>query len=189
MALGQFLSQRFGYGVHALAYVAKKPAGKLSTLPEIAAWMRTVWPAASETYLSNVVQRLARGGLLRSHRGVTGGYSLARPAEEINLRHVVELLEGVELGRCSLSLEGTCMSSERCGIQHRLHDLEEAYLQSMATLTVATLAQDIVTDPVEPAREAEPQTVGIEAEPQTIGIGAKPRLEPKPEPVLGSRIH
>jgi len=148
MALGQFLSQRFGYGVHALAYVAKKPLGQLSTLPEIAGWMRTVWPAASETYLSNVVQRLARGGLLRSHRGVSGGYSMARPAEEINLRHVVELLEGVELGRCSLSLEGQCLSQERCRIQQKLHALEEAYLESMASLTVASLAKDIVvTDP------------------------------------------
>ncbi len=146
MALGQFLSQRFGYGVHALAYVAKKPAGKLSTLPEIAAWMRTVWPKASETYLSNVVQRLARGGLLRSHRGVSGGYSLARPAEEINLRHAVELLEGVELDRCSLSLEGQCASYERCNIQQKLRNLEEGYLESMATLTIAELSREIVTE-------------------------------------------
>jgi len=159
MALGQFLSQRFGYGVHALAYIAKKPYGKLSTLPEIASWMRTVWPEASETYLSNVVQRLARGGLLRSHRGVTGGYSLARPADEINLRHVVELLEGVELDRCSLSLEGACSTAGRCTIQSKLRDLEESYLQSMEGLSIGKLSEDIVVDPVE---AAAPQTVNIE---------------------------
>ena len=60
MAVGQFFSQRFGYGVHALAFIATKPAGELTTLPELAAWMKTIWPNASDTYLSNVVQRLAR---------------------------------------------------------------------------------------------------------------------------------
>jgi len=156
MALGQFLSQRFGYGVHALAYIAKKPMGKLSTLPEIAGWMRTVWPEASETYLSNVVQRLARGGLLRSHRGVTGGYSLARAADGISLRDVVELLEGVELERCSLSLEGACATSGRCRIQNRLRALEEGYLRSMENLTIATLAAEIVVDEGE-AETAKPE--------------------------------
>jgi Rrf2 family protein len=146
MALGQFFSQRFGYGIHTLAYIAKKPSGKLSTLPEIARWMRTVWPEVSETYLSNVVQRLARGGLLRSHRGVTGGYSLARSGDEITLRDVVELLEGIELERCSLSLEAGCRMQGRCTIQNRLRDLEEGYLKSMESVTVVALSHEIVTD-------------------------------------------
>ena len=48
-------SQRFGYAVHALCYTAKKRSGALTTLPELAAWMRTLWPSCSETYLSAVV--------------------------------------------------------------------------------------------------------------------------------------
>jgi uncharacterized protein YihD (DUF1040 family) len=39
--------------------MAKKPAGKLSTLPEVAEWMRMIWPNSSDTNLSNVIQRLA----------------------------------------------------------------------------------------------------------------------------------
>ncbi len=78
MASGQFFSQRFSYGLHALAYVATKPAGELTTLPELAKWMTTIWPSSSDTYLSNVVQRIARGKLLRSHSGNAGGYSLGR---------------------------------------------------------------------------------------------------------------
>jgi len=144
MAIGQFFSQRFGYGVHALAYMATKPAGELTTLPELAEWMRTVWPNASETYLSNVVQRMARGRLLRSHRGIAGGYSLAREAEAINLRDVVELLEGVDVNRCTLSLGDDCPVEKRCAIKHRLSDLEYGYLQSLERVTVALLSEDIV---------------------------------------------
>jgi Rrf2 family protein len=144
MAIGQFFSQRFGYAVHALAYVAKKPAGELATLPELANWMRTIWPNASESYLSNVVQRLARGRLLRSHRGIAGGYSLGRAAADISLRDLVELLEGVDHNRCSLSLEDDCPVKSRCSIQRKLRNLEADYLRSLENVTVEELSKDIV---------------------------------------------
>jgi Rrf2 family protein len=143
MAIGQLFSQRFSYGIHALAYVATKPAGELTTLPELAEWTRSIWPSASETYLSNVVQRMGRGRLLRSHRGVAGGYSLGRAADKISLRDVVELLEGVDTNRCSLSLENTCPVMGRCTIQRKLNKLEENYLETLAGVTIAELSQDI----------------------------------------------
>jgi Rrf2 family protein len=144
MAVGQFFSQRFGYAVHALAYVARKPAGELATLPELAQWMRTIWPNASESYLSNVVQRLARGRLLRSHRGISGGYSLGRAAGKISLRDLVELLEGVDQDRCGLSLEDVCPVKSRCSIQRKLQNLEAGYLKSLEAVTIEELSQNIV---------------------------------------------
>jgi Rrf2 family protein len=143
VAGGQFFSQRFSYGLHALAYVATKPAGELTTLPELAEWMSTIWPSASETYLSNVVQRMARGRLLRSHRGIGGGYSLGRAADKITARDVVELLEGIETNRCGLSLDDECPVMGRCGIQRKMAKLEEGFLQTLAALSVAELAKDI----------------------------------------------
>jgi len=144
MAIGQFFSQRFGYAVHAMAFIAKKPAGELATLPEIAEWMRSIWPNSSDSYLSNVVQRLARARILRSHRGISGGYSLARAATKISLRDLVELLEGVDQDRCGLSLEDHCPVKARCAIQRRLRRLEDAYLKSLEEVTIADLAKDIV---------------------------------------------
>jgi Rrf2 family protein len=144
MAIGQFFSQRFGYGVHALAYIGTKAAGELTTLPELAEWLRAIWPSASETYLSNVVQRMARGRLLRSHRGIAGGYSLARPSGDITLRDVVELLEGVDINRCNLSLGDVCLAEKRCMMQRRLRQLEEGYLKALEGVSVADLAKDIV---------------------------------------------
>jgi len=147
VAIGQFFSQRLSYGLHALAHIATKPQGELTTLPELAEWMRSIWPAASETYLSNVVQRMARGRLLRSHRGIGGGYSLGRAATKITLRDVVELLEGVDTNRCSLSLEDECPLVGRCAIHCTLNRLEEGYLQSLATVSVADLAEEMAMTP------------------------------------------
>jgi len=45
-------------------------------------------------YLEQLFQRLRRAGLLVGKRGPGGGYSLARPAAELDLRCLVEAVEG-----------------------------------------------------------------------------------------------
>jgi Rrf2 family protein len=45
-------------------------------------------------FLEQLFATLRRAGLLRSQRGVKGGYSLARPAGQITVLEVVELLDG-----------------------------------------------------------------------------------------------
>jgi len=146
MSLGQFFSQRFGYATHALGYMAKKPFGELTTLSELAGWMKGVWDAASETYLSNVIQRLARGGVLRSHRGIAGGYSLAKPADRITLRDLAEILEGVSVEKCSLSLGPSCPKKGRCGIQRTLRKLEEQFLESLEKISIADISSGMTID-------------------------------------------
>jgi Rrf2 family protein len=142
MAHGQMFSQRFGYATHVLAYMAKKPFGELTTLPEVADWLASIWPDSSATYLSNVMQRLARGGVLRSHRGIAGGYSLARPADETSLRDVAEVVDGVSLERCALSLAPECPSG-RCNISRTLRRVEELYLDSLSEISIAQVADGL----------------------------------------------
>jgi Rrf2 family cysteine metabolism transcriptional repressor len=45
-------------------------------------------------FLEQLFAVLRRAGLLRSQRGVKGGYTFARPANEITVLEVVELLDG-----------------------------------------------------------------------------------------------
>ena len=45
-------------------------------------------------FLEQLFASLRRAGILRSQRGVKGGYSFARPAEEVTVLEVVELLDG-----------------------------------------------------------------------------------------------
>jgi Rrf2 family transcriptional regulator, cysteine metabolism repressor len=45
-------------------------------------------------FLEQLFATLRRGGVLRSQRGVKGGYSFGRPAEEISVLELVELLDG-----------------------------------------------------------------------------------------------
>jgi Rrf2 family transcriptional regulator, cysteine metabolism repressor len=45
-------------------------------------------------FLEQLFATLRRAGILRSQRGVKGGYSLARPAEDVTVLELVELLDG-----------------------------------------------------------------------------------------------
>lgn len=45
-------------------------------------------------FLEQLFATLRRAGILRSYRGVKGGYSFARPPETISVLEVVELLDG-----------------------------------------------------------------------------------------------
>lgn len=67
------------------------------------------------SFLAKILQRLARAGVVRSHRGVGGGFQLVRHAGELSLRDVVEIMQGPvalnicveEKDRCSRS--GVCV--------------------------------------------------------------------------------
>jgi Rrf2 family protein len=45
-------------------------------------------------FLENIMSELRNGGLVRSQRGVEGGYWLARPAGEITLAQVIRAVDG-----------------------------------------------------------------------------------------------
>lgn len=45
-------------------------------------------------YLETIVATLVRGGLLRSQRGMSGGYRLARDAKDISINEIFNITEG-----------------------------------------------------------------------------------------------
>lgn len=73
------------YAVSGMAYLARQPEGKYCREDEVA--QAQMLP---KNFLAKIFQRLARKGLLHSQRGPRGGYSLARPAEQISLAEIVD---------------------------------------------------------------------------------------------------
>ena len=72
-----------------MIYMAKNPATQWMTIKEIAEKER--YPVA---YIEKILQALRQANLVMSHHGSQGGYSLAKPASEITLKQVVDVLEG-----------------------------------------------------------------------------------------------
>jgi len=77
------------YAVVALAELARAgrtpvPIGQIAERREIPV-----------QFLEQLFSTLRRAGILVSHRGAKGGYTLARDADEINVLEVVQALDGV----------------------------------------------------------------------------------------------
>lgn len=93
------------------------------------------------TFLSKIFQKLARHGLLRSHRGSLRGYSLGRAAEAISLREILNATEGPDLfDRCAF-WHDICGGDVNPCVLHEVWKKSTALLQEeVETLTLADLA-------------------------------------------------
>jgi len=77
------------YAVVAMAELARSGGERPVPIAQIAE--RRDMPVQ---FLEQLFSTLRRGGLLNSQRGVKGGYTLARPPEEITVLEVVQVLDG-----------------------------------------------------------------------------------------------
>jgi Rrf2 family protein len=81
-------------------------------------------------FLEQLFATLRRAGMLRSQRGVKGGYSFARPATELTVLEVVELLDG-PLGQGSTGVFADAAHAARAVLaQSTVADVAEAEAQA-----------------------------------------------------------
>ena len=76
------------YGLFGLIFLAQQPPNTISTLREISDAQ-----GVPDKFLAKISQNLTRAGIVRSHRGVRGGFSLARPPKRIPIGEVFEAIQ------------------------------------------------------------------------------------------------
>ncbi len=77
------------YGIFGIMYLAAQQPGRITPLSEISENQKV-----PEKFLAKIFQSLSRSGLIRSHRGVKGGFTLGKTPEEITIKEVVESIQG-----------------------------------------------------------------------------------------------
>jgi Rrf2 family protein len=94
-------------------------------------------------FMAKVFQKLVKAGLLRSAKGRGGGFTLARPAHEITLMHIVEAIEGPQrMDQCVVGLD-KCTDYMPCP-QHDLYKpIRQRLKDYLSTTTVADLAASL----------------------------------------------
>ena len=83
------LSSQEEYGLRCLLHLARLPEGKSITISEIS---RS--EGLSVPNVAKLMRLLRLGGMAHSERGQSGGYTLMRPAREIKVSQVLDLLGG-----------------------------------------------------------------------------------------------
>lgn len=91
------LTRAGDYAIRAMIHLGSLPEGGVALKDDVA-----LTENIPPSFMAKILRQLVKGGVLRSARGVNGGFGLARPATEINLLQIVEAIEGpIALTECS----------------------------------------------------------------------------------------
>ena len=135
------LSKLTDYGTVVLAEMARQPARRHSAA-ELASALHLAAPTVSK-----LLKQFARGGLVKSQRGAKGGYSLARPPEEITAVQIIDAIEGpVAITQCSMS-HSRCGIEAVCGVGHNWQRISLAIRDALRGVTLAQLARPVALPP------------------------------------------
>jgi len=131
-------SKATSYGIRALAYIASQPEPRLLGLQEIAAHEDI--PSA---YLRKILGELRRHRLLRSVKGIHGGYELGRPAEEITLWEVFKVLEPDPYMDACILGNKVCSPDAACAFHDDWQRVRKQLVALLETRTISEAAAEI----------------------------------------------
>lgn len=129
------LSQTVEYALRAATYLATSP-DEPRTVDQIAE--ATLVPVA---YLAKVMQALVRGGVVKSRRGVGGGFTLARPPCDLPLLEIVKAVDPIQrITTCPLGLASH--GTHLCPLHRRLDNALAAMEDAFSTTTLAEVLSE-----------------------------------------------
>jgi FeS assembly SUF system regulator len=111
--------------------------------------LRTARDLAAESKLplstvSKILKGLLHNGLLISHRGIKGGYLLARKPREINVLEIIAAIEGpMALTECSTDVTGMCDIESCCPIKNNQRVINQAVRAVLGKVTLSDLIQPL----------------------------------------------
>lgn len=126
------------YGLRCILQLASAPPGEPLTGAEIARR-----EGLSYTYAEKLLGILKRAGLAKSHRGVKGGYTLARSGKQITLGDVARALGGFQTPqdicqRYTGNLR-TCIHNDDCGIRPVWKGIMQYVVQVMDGIPISQI--------------------------------------------------
>lgn len=104
------ITRESDYAVRCVLYLAGK-RDRIAIIEEIAREMDV-----PRSFLAKILQKLARASIVKSFRGIKGGFQLARSPGDITLLDVIEAAEGeIALNKCVLD-GASCERTAACSV-------------------------------------------------------------------------
>ena len=133
------LSTKGRYGLRAMIDLARYSEVEPVSINSIVARQNI-----SERYLEQLVALLRKAGLVKSIRGATGGYILAKDAAEISVGDILRALEGsLEPVKCAAfySEEG-CMASDGCVTKYVWQKINDSINETVNQMMLDDLVRE-----------------------------------------------
>lgn len=126
-------SKATNYALHTMVHLLSVPKGSTIGVQSLAE-MQDLSP----TYLSKILTKLAKGGLVESTPGVNGGYKVSKAKDEISFLDVIKTIEGESnLFYCSMD------HREGCLIENVMIEAEQNMKDDLANRFLIDIAKEI----------------------------------------------
>jgi Rrf2 family protein len=159
------LTRAADYAVRVMIHLASQPEGTVVSKTLLAKAAE-----APESFLSKILQTLARAGLIQARRGVVGGFALLPQGARASLLEVVEAIDGpIALNVCVTS-GASCHRHAECQAHKVWIEAQSAMLSVLRNARIAEMI---------PARESSSTLLNIANVNQAGNREAKPLLKPR----------
>lgn len=155
------LTKKADYGLMALKYLAEHPGQASLSAKDIAEAYRI-----PPQLLAKILQQLAREGLLQSHAGMNGGYTLARNPDSITAFEVIRIIDGPLFITSCVTDSGTCDLTNSCTIKEPLARVNESISEVLKKIRISDLVE---ADPAHTRQGSNLQElVTIQVQPEQV---------------------
>ncbi|WP_100407698.1 RrF2 family transcriptional regulator [Bacillus solitudinis] len=125
-------SNATNYALHTMVHLMLQPGGSSVGVQELAESQQL-----SPTYLSKILTKLTKAGLIESTPGAKGGYKISRTKHEISFLDVINAIEGdTSLFDCSIHHEG-------CLIENVMRQVEENMKSELEAKLLIDIAKEV----------------------------------------------
>jgi Rrf2 family protein len=137
------ISQKARYALRALLYLAARGGDEPVQIGEIAQAEKL-----PRKFLEQILLELKKPGIVRSHRGRAGGYSLGRPAKDISFADVLRVTDGpLALSPCVSVMAyrkcDDCFEESVCAIRKVLLAARDATAEILESRSLASAASQM----------------------------------------------
>jgi len=133
-------SRQCEYAIQAVLYLALKPAGEMTSAKELTAKLDVPYH-----FISKILQDLTYKKLLHSQTGPTGGFALAKSAQKILIKDIVEAVDGVDYAtKCVMGFK-ECGGKNPCAVHDMWSNIKLSINDMLASKSVYELAKESST--------------------------------------------
>lgn len=127
------ITRETDYAIRCILHLAESP-GKVVMVSDIAR-VKDI----PKSFLAKILQKLARANIVKSFRGINGGYALTKKPEKINLFDAVDAIEGpVAINKCAIDRR-ICGLSDTCPVHPVWLEIREGVERQLKSCNFAKL--------------------------------------------------
>lgn len=86
-----------------------------------------------------ILRKIVQSGIIKSYRGVNGGYVMNKKPSEVTFKDIIEVIDGkIAINKCFEGADA-CKNSGACKVQRKLCSVQQSLLTELGKITFADI--------------------------------------------------